>query len=394
VATVSECLDYLAHVASFPVPDSKLRTTSLFLSPGGNALQALVCLSRLGINVKLVTKLGDDEVGRQLLATLQKEGHLSTTLIKISTTNSPFSYIIVDDQTHTRTIIHTPGALLSPEEIEPSFLDGATLFLNDGRQGQAGVKLAQLAVERNIPIIMDCDEPGLEGNSQGLDLADYLVFNRVQIIQTTKSEDVLEAMATFLTRPFTKPKKFVIVTLGAEGSLLMHAHKNENEILLSLHNEKDKEKEKENVHANEKEASEPILQIKNFQELEKHIRAYNKSGGKPSYFLWEKKKHQKEEKEDEKEKETEKEQEQEEEKGSSILLKICYCPCFSIETDQIVDTTGAGDVFVGGICYGLVRRHHVGRMLALASCVAAKKCLGSGLCSIPYLNDLPPPLLE
>jgi hypothetical protein len=40
--------------------------------------------------------------------------------------NSPFSYIIVDEVTHTRTILHTPAELLAPNEIESSFLDGGT----------------------------------------------------------------------------------------------------------------------------------------------------------------------------------------------------------------------------------------------------------------------------
>ena len=42
--------------------------------------------------------------------------------------NSPFSYIIVDEVTHTRTILHTPAELLAPNEIESSFLDGGTLL--------------------------------------------------------------------------------------------------------------------------------------------------------------------------------------------------------------------------------------------------------------------------
>ena len=43
--------------------------------------------------------------------------------------NSPFSYIIVDEVTHTRTILHTPAELLAPNEIESTFLDGGTLLL-------------------------------------------------------------------------------------------------------------------------------------------------------------------------------------------------------------------------------------------------------------------------
>jgi sugar/nucleoside kinase (ribokinase family) len=51
-------------------------------------------------------------------------------------------------------------------------------------------------------------------------------------------------------------------------------------------------------------------------------------------------------------------------------------------------------VFVGGVCYGLARGLSLGQLLALASLVAAHKCMGSGLEGIPQRKTLPTLLLR
>ena len=62
-----------------------------------------------------------------------------------------------------------------------------------------------------------------------------------------------------------------------------------------------------------------------------------------------------------------------------------YQPAFSVE---VVDTTGAGDVFHGAFAYGLSRGWIAGEVVQFASAVAALKCrkLG-GRTGIPALND-------
>lgn len=61
-------------------------------------------------------------------------------------------------------------------------------------------------------------------------------------------------------------------------------------------------------------------------------------------------------------------------------------PAFSVE---VVDTTGAGDVFHGAFCYALVRGFPMERGLLFASAVAALKCrrLG-GRAGIPRLDEV------
>ena len=72
------CLDYIISVDHFPQPDEKLRTNSLTICGGGNAGNTSTCLSRLGIPLKLVAKIGDDLNGQKILGDFQKEDNIDT----------------------------------------------------------------------------------------------------------------------------------------------------------------------------------------------------------------------------------------------------------------------------------------------------------------------------
>ncbi len=66
--------------------------------------------------------------------------------------------------------------------------------------------------------------------------------------------------------------------------------------------------------------------------------------------------------------------------------EIISCPAFRVE---VVDTTGAGDVFHGGYLYGLLQKWQLKDTVRFASAVAAMKCrkLG-GRAGIPKLKDV------
>lgn len=75
------------------------------------------------------------------------------------------------------------------------------------------------------------------------------------------------------------------------------------------------------------------------------------------------------------------------EKGSITMAgnEIFRTPAFKVE---VVDTTGAGDVFHGGYIYGLLKKWHIKDIVRFASAFAALKCrqLG-GRTGIPTLRE-------
>jgi len=73
------------------------------------------------------------------------------------------TYIIVDQNTKTRTCLHTPlSEDLTTDDVKdfaPTFKDAALLFL-DSRQPHAALCLAKAAVDANVPIFLDAGKKG------------------------------------------------------------------------------------------------------------------------------------------------------------------------------------------------------------------------------------------
>jgi len=129
-------MDFLASVASFPKPDDKMRTEELETEGGGNCGNALTAAARLlsgastsGSTVRVVSKIGTDAAGDAILKEFVAD-NIDTSNVLVTSDKSPFTYIIVDRETNTRTCIHTPGEPYLEEEMTPAqiekILDGAS----------------------------------------------------------------------------------------------------------------------------------------------------------------------------------------------------------------------------------------------------------------------------
>nr|KYP70763.1 Ribokinase [Cajanus cajan] len=146
-------VDFLATVAAFPNPDDKIRSTSFKVQGGGNAGNALTCASRLGLKPRLISKVADDTQGRDILHELQVDG-VDTSFMAVSQDGtSPFTYIIVDSQTKSRTCIHTPGfPPMKPDDLPESSLltalNGSRLVYFDGRLHETALVVAQESVTK------------------------------------------------------------------------------------------------------------------------------------------------------------------------------------------------------------------------------------------------------
>lgn len=72
---------------------------------------------------------------------------------------------------------------------------------------------------------------------------------------------------------------------------------------------------------------------------------------------------------------------------NSVSYEVIECPKWPVQ--DIVDTTGAGDAFIGGIIYGIVTKMDMERMMCLASRVAAAKIGGVGArTALPRREDI------
>ncbi len=70
----------------------------IVISYGGGALNEAVILKRLGADVQLVSKVGEDEAGEQLLGFLESEGISCESIIKDPTSPTSVNVVLVDEK--------------------------------------------------------------------------------------------------------------------------------------------------------------------------------------------------------------------------------------------------------------------------------------------------------
>nr|XP_024398785.1 ribokinase-like isoform X1 [Physcomitrium patens] len=338
----SAALDFLASVDKFPQPDDKIRSTELQVQGGGNVGNALTAAARLGLECRIFTKVANDGPGSQILAELQGDG-VDVSNVVVAEGVSPFTFVIVDKETNTRTCIHTPGSpALIPQELTSasvnSLLNEANLVYFDGRLADTAIVLAEEASKRQLPILVDAERLR-EGLDDLLSYATYVVASAKFPQSWTSAPTVAEALVKMMLQ---LPRlKFVIVTLGASGCIMLERHASD---------------------ASEAEIEDGSVEVNSLVESLSR-EAGELCGSSPN----------------------------------SITSKVCKLSIANnsdvqqhiwgrfhvgtaetIPASELVDTTGAGDGFIGGVMYAILAGLSAPKMLALGATVGAGSCRALG----------------
>lgn len=149
--------DVIVPVSGFPLPDEKSEVSGMIFGGGGPGATAAVALVRLGATVKLITPLTDDVPGRLQRQELMAAGVDLSLSPSVSDRASPKAVILVDEAKAQRTIFWSRGDVpqLEPRLASPSYLDDVDLLYTDGHEAEVSLRLAGLARERGMPVLMD-----------------------------------------------------------------------------------------------------------------------------------------------------------------------------------------------------------------------------------------------
>jgi len=180
-------LDRLLTVSSYPAADAKIRTSSYNEAGGGNSANTasaigklvdakLVAFSQISpppgqrIRVKLLSKVGDDVVGQHIIDELSASNvETSSQLFRRggSGSTTSFTTVIVGEKEQTRTCIHTPGTCgelsladvqsLSQKDIDQVFRNVIHLH-SDSRHTDVSLWIAKEAKKRGITVSCDCEK--------------------------------------------------------------------------------------------------------------------------------------------------------------------------------------------------------------------------------------------
>jgi sugar/nucleoside kinase (ribokinase family) len=221
--------------------------------------------------------------------------------------------------------------------------------------------------KKQIPCVLDAEKLRGQNFDKLLREATYIITNKQFPSQfllqkeptTTTTTDLLIGIIEMLKNGIAK---FVVATLGSQGSVLLTRHEH---ISKWLHSRTISTK---NIRSFSELESEVIKSKQN------HISKFNYTiHSAISFFDYLDPTH-----------------------TSSEPFIGLHCSAYPLSSSEIVNTTGAGDSFIATICYCLLHNYPIEKMVLLASFVAAMKCRESGgsLNGIVDFDSIPVHLIQ
>ena len=171
-------LDRVYRVDSLPTSAGKFRALEHVESGGGMAANAAAAIAKLGSDVELWSRVGDDDAGRRIKVGLKNAGVDVRYVETFDDGRSSNAVVIVDADGErlvvgARDINMPPGTSWLPLER----IESASLVLADLRWVEAVRTVFARAREVGVPTVLDADLGGRESLTEVLTLTDYAIFS-------------------------------------------------------------------------------------------------------------------------------------------------------------------------------------------------------------------------
>lgn len=202
----SSVIDFVFRLDTLPTRPEKLRAQDARIIGGGCAANAAVAIARLGGEALLAARLGEDEVGRMVIAGAEAEG-VDCTLARLSPgARSAFSSVYIDSQGE-RQIVSFRGEGL---DDSPDLIAGVPRIdavLADTRWTPGNLAALELAKARGLPGVLDAEAPI---DPALLAAASHVAFSRQGLASVSSGPPAVALAGLDLAA-------WVCVTDGADG---------------------------------------------------------------------------------------------------------------------------------------------------------------------------------
>ena len=176
-------MDLVGTTEKMPAPGETVFGQSFHTAPGGKGANQAVAAARLGAEVRMVGRVGDDEFGPVLIDGLRREG-IDVSGVATDPDNSSGIAMILLDGRKENYIVAIYGANLAcdHEQIKAveSALDGADVLLMQLETPLAvATEAARIAGGRGVQVVWD-PAPALEMGRDAYALCDVLTPNQLE----------------------------------------------------------------------------------------------------------------------------------------------------------------------------------------------------------------------
>ena len=207
--------DVIFPLEHLPDGPGKNHTASRVEVGGGVAANAAVAVSKLGGKSRLVSALGDDLAGKQILDDLQAANVDTSGVVEMQGSVSPLSAVIVDSAGERMIVNHTDPTLFAdaPTPRHDAFTS-ASAVLCDVRWPRAAEEALSWAASSSVPGILDLDVGNRE-TERLIELASHIVFSADALEAAAGTQDPEAGLQAMTGRT----EALLAVTIGDAGTV-------------------------------------------------------------------------------------------------------------------------------------------------------------------------------
>lgn len=217
-------VDFVAFVDHLPVVGETISTRQFQMVPGGKAANQAVAASRLGSNVAMVGRVGDDDMGKLLKAHLVQDGVNDQYVWLTVGVQTGLSMVSVDVSGH-NSIVTSLGANthLSQRDIDDTetLLTSAKFAMVQMEMEQhVGEYIIRKAYQKGAQLVLNL-APVVPIDKQLLRMVSLLIVNETEASQLTGMQVTSLVSAERAAKAlYDRGIENVVITMGEHGAIL------------------------------------------------------------------------------------------------------------------------------------------------------------------------------
>ncbi len=217
-------MDLVARVARLPQPGETVLGEHLAYVPGGKGANQAVAAARLGVNVTMIGRVGDDPFGQTLLAVLRNEKIGTQHVAVVPDCSSGVAWIgVADDGMNAITVISGANGKLTPDDVNAleNFIAAAdALVLQLEIPLQTAAAASRLARKHRVRVILDAAPAPSSSLPDDLLHVDVLTPNQTEAEAMTGIVIKDAAAAVQAAQQLQRNgAKTVVIKLGEQGAV-------------------------------------------------------------------------------------------------------------------------------------------------------------------------------
>lgn len=214
-------MDLVIECERLPHPGETLTGHDTVMIPGGKGANQAVAAARLGADVYMVGRIGDDTFGRVLRDGLEKNG-VNTHYLKTTRGVSSGTAMIVVQKGGENSIILSPGAngKVTAKDVEsalPVIRNADAVLLQLEIPISAVLRAVKLCKKHGVMSVLDPAPAPVSGLSQGLYCVDIISPNETEAATILKGKNATPEWIT--RRLLEEGAGHVVLKLGKRGSV-------------------------------------------------------------------------------------------------------------------------------------------------------------------------------